>query len=109
MPKFSVYSPLTNVLTPRPLFSALAAWEVTASLTLLATMVRCLPLARLSEARRFRSKIGIDCPPTVAVSCFVLVLTTKLVSVTLLPMWLKVSPPGDQRFRQASPQQFGRR
>ncbi len=89
MPKFI---PRLNLLTPRPLFSAVAAWEVTVSLMLLATTVPCPPLARLSEAR-FRSKIGIDRPPTVAVSCFVLVLMTKLVSVTLLPLWLKVSPP----------------
>ena len=89
MPKFI---PALNVLTPRPLFRAVAAREVTVSLMLLATTVRCGPLARLGEAR-FRSKIGIDCPPTVAVSCFVFVLMTKLVSVTLLPLWLKVSPP----------------
>ena len=58
-----------------------------------ATTAPCGPLARVSEAR-LQSKIGIDCPPTVAVSCFVFVLMTKLVSVTFLPLWPKVEPPG---------------
>jgi len=89
IPKFI---PFLNVLTPRPLFSVLAACEVTVSLMLLATTVPLGPLARLSEAR-FRFKIGTVCPLTVAVSCLLLVLTTGLVSVTLLPLWLKVSPP----------------
>ena len=84
--------PALNVLTPRPLFSVLAACEVTVSLMSLATTVPWGPLARLSEAR-LRLKIGIVCPLTVAVSCLVLVLTRGLVSVTLLPLWLKVSAP----------------
>ena len=89
MPKFI---PVLNVLTPRPLFRAVAAGEVTVSLMLLATTVACRRLARVGEAR-FSSKTGIDRPPTIAVSRFVFVLMTRLVSVTLLPPWLKVSPP----------------
>ena len=72
----------------------LAACEVTVSLMSLPTTVPWGPLARLSDAR-FRLKIGTVCPLTVAVSCLVLVLTTGLVSVTLLPLWLKVSPGVD--------------
>ena len=82
--------PALNVLTPRLLFRAVAAWGVSVSLMLLATTVP--PLAGVGEAR-FRSKIGIDCPPMVAVNCSVFVLMMRLASVTVLPLWLKVSPP----------------
>src|SRR5271165_7071345 len=88
MPKFI---PALNVLTPRLLFRVVAAREVTASLMWLATTAPSGPLARLSEAR-FRSKIGCDRPRTFAVSRFVLVLMTKVLSATLLPLWLKISP-----------------
>jgi hypothetical protein len=56
MPKFI---PALNVLTPRLLFKAVAAWGVTVSLMVLATTLLRGPLTRLGGAR-FRSKIGFD-------------------------------------------------
>ena len=84
--------PALKMLTPSSLLRAVAAWEVTVSLMLLAMTVPCGSPACLDEAR-FRSKTGTETPPTVAVSRLVFVLMTKLVSVTLLPRWRKVSPP----------------
>ena len=89
MPNFI---PALNVLTPRPLFRVAAVRVVTLSLMLLAMTVPCGPSACLDEVR-FRSKTGSDTPPTVAVSRLVFVLITKLVSVTLLPPWRRLSPP----------------
>jgi hypothetical protein len=56
MPKFI---PALNVLTPRLLFKAVAAWGVTVSLMVLATTLLRGPLTRLGGAR-FRSRIGFD-------------------------------------------------